>query len=157
MKHETAHDRHENIKRAIMATDSNGSAIYIDLLTIADSTEEIHANYQIKHGNYFPASEGGKATWDQFYIDGKDDGFPDGFLTIEDVVTFIDQEIERINEKKTKSILSNENTAMGVKGFRWSTILEAWINFRNKLHTAIKAGKIVDVTKAKQMRNSMYN
>jgi hypothetical protein len=157
MRHETAHDRHSNIKNAIMATGPDGNSIYIDLITITDSSEENHANYQIKHGNYYPASSSGRATWDQFYIDGKDDGYPQGFQTLSQVERFFEQEIERLQEKITECIISNENSSDDVSGRKWHLVLEAWVRFHNKFLEAKRTGKLIDVNKAKQMRKSIYN
>ena len=140
-----------------MATGSDGNSIYIDLITITDSSEENHANYQIKHGNYYPESSSGKATWDQFYIDGKDDGFSQGFQTLSQVEMFLEQEIERLQEKITECIISNENTSDDVSGRKWQLVLDAWVRFQNKFLEAKEKGKLIDVNKAKKMRNSMYN
>jgi hypothetical protein len=157
MKYETAYDRHKNILNAIMATAPDGSGIYIDLLTITDSTEENHSKYQIKHGNYLPETENSKATWDQFYIDGKEDGFQNGFQSLSDVEIFLSQEIERIAEKKTESIISNENKSMGADGARWDMVLQAWKSFQIKFLEAKKSGRLIDVDKASEMKKSMIN
>src|SRR5690606_24326432 len=167
MRYQTKRDRLKQIVSAIIpGTESGaGSSIYIDLLTITDSTEKNHANYQIKHGNFFPEiveehdgiSFVEKATWDQCYIDGKEDGFPNGFQTLEDVELFISQEIERIQEKKTQSVISNDNTADGVRGDRWNRVLVAWEGFQKRFLDAKKRGKLVVVETAKKMRNSLLN
>lgn len=167
IRYQTKRDRLKQVVAAIIpGTETKaGSSIYIDLLTITDSTEENHANYQIKHGNFFPErveEQDGikfveKATWDQFYIDGKDDGFPNGFQTLDDVELFISQEIERIREKKTQSIISDDNNADGVKGERWNRVLVAWEGFQSRFLDAKKKGMLIDVNTAKKMRNSLLN
>lgn len=167
MKYQTKRDRLQQVVAAIIpGTETEaGSSIYIDLLTITDSSEENHANYQIKHGNFFPErieEHDGikfveKATWDQFYIDGKDDGFPNGFQALDDVELFISQEIERIREKKIESIISNDNTADGVSGDRWDRVLVAWEGFQKRFLDAKKRGKLIDIETAKKMRNSLLN
>lgn len=163
IRYETKEDKHNNIKNAIMVTDKNtGTSIYIDVLTITNSTEENHSNYQIKHGNYFPKiiedGEVKKATWDQFYIDGKDDGYPDGFMSLDDIENFINQEIEKIRTKITESIISNDyKTQEGVDSNRWNLVLEAWLNFREKFSTAKENHKLIGLKEAKNLQKTLLN
>ena len=170
IRYQTKKDRLQQVVAAIIpgSESETGQSIYIDLLTITDSSEENHSNYQIKHGNFFPdkfeehPTEDEtiiveKATWDQFYIDGKDDGYPNGFRTFEEVELFISQEIERINEKKTESIISNDNTADDVRGDQWDRVLIAWQGFQKRFLDAKNQGKLIDVDMAKEMRNGLMN
>lgn len=170
IRYQTKRDRLQQVVAAIIpgSESETGRAIYIDLLTITDSSEENHSNYQIKHGNFFPdrfqdhPTEDEtilveKATWDQFYIDGKDDGFPNGFKTLDEVELFISQEIERIEDKKTQSIISNDNTADDVQGDQWERVLIAWKGFQKRFIEAKNEGKLVDVDTAKEMRSGLMN
>lgn len=170
IRYQTKRDRLQQVVAAIIpgSESDTGRAIYIDLLTITDSSEENHSNYQIKHGNFFPdrfekhpTEEETilveKATWDEYYIDGKDDGFPNGFQTLDDVETFIHDEIQRISEKKSQSIISNENTADGVRSEQWERILVAWKVFQKRFLHAKNEGKLISVEQAKQIRNSLMN
>lgn len=167
MKYSTKKDRLRQIVAAIVpGTESpSGRLIYIDLITITDSSEENHANYQIKHGNFFPERseiDGGvkmveKATWDQFYIDGKEDGFPDGFQALDDVELFLLEEIERLEEKKIRSIISNEYSSDGVKGEQWNRVLTAWKGFQDRFLKAKSEGRLIDVETAKNMRKPLIN
>ena len=170
IQYQTKRDRLQQVIAAIIpgSESETGRAIYIDLLTITDSSEENHSNYQIKHGNFFPdrfeehiTEEETilveKATWDQFYIDGKDDGFPNGFKTLDEVELFISQEVERIEKKKTQCIISNDNTADGARGYQWGRVLIAWKGFKKRFLDAKNEGKLIDVEQAKQMRDSLMN
>jgi len=170
IRYQTKRDRLQQVVAAIIpgSESETGRAIYIDLLTITDSSEENHSNYQIKHGNFFPdrfeehpTEEETilveKATWDQFYIDGKDDVFPNGFKTLDEVELFIGQEIEKIEEKRTKSIISNENIADDVRSDQLERVLVAWKGFQKRFLDAKNEGKLIDVEQAKQMRDSLMN
>lgn len=168
MRYSTKKDRLRQIVAAIIpeSESPSGLLIYIDLITITESSEKNHANYQIKHGNFFPERseiEDGvqvveKATWDQFYIDGKEDGFPDGFQTLDDVELFLSQEIERLEEKKTQAIISNENTSNdGVKREQWDRVLVAWKSFQDRFLKAKEEGRLIDIQTAKNMRKPLVN
>lgn len=170
MRYQTKKDRLKQIVSAIIpgSESESGRAIYIDLLTITDSSEENHSNYQIKHGNFFPdrfeenpkeddAIFVEKATWDQFYIDGKDDGFPDGFQTLEDVRRFIYEEVERIEAKKNDSIISPDYKSEGVRGDQWERVLTAWRGFQSRFLHAMEEGNLIDVETAREMRDSLMN
>lgn len=164
IKYETKEDQHNNIKNAIVATNKNTNvSIYIDVLTIVSSTEENYATYQIKHGNYFPKSKDDngevlRATWDQFYIDGKEDGYPNGFRTLNDISEFINEEIKRIENKKNESLISNDDICNeGVRRERWNLVHSAWLNFQKRFEGAMKENKLIDVNKAKEMVSTLYN
>lgn len=170
LRYQTKRDRLQQVVAAIIpgSESETGRAIYIDLLTITDSSEENHSNYQIKHGNFFPdryeehPTEDEtilveRATWDQFYIDGKDDGYPNGFKTLDEVERFISEEIERVLEKKSRSIISNSNEADGAKGDQWDRVFIAWKGFQKRFMDAKGQGKLIDVDTARQMRNTLKN
>lgn len=170
LRYQTKNDRLREVIAAIIpgSESETGRAIYINLITITDSSEKDHANYQIKHGNFFPNRYEQhptehetimveRATWDQFYIDGKDDGFPNGFQTLDDVEQFIMQEIIRIQEKKNISVIANDFKSDGVDHIQWDRILIAWRGFQHRFLTAKRDDKLIDVDMARQMKNSLMN
>lgn len=170
LRYETKNDRLRQVVAAIIpGTESEtGRSIYIMLKTITNSSEDNHANYQIQHGNFYPDRYEQhprepetviveRATWDQCYIDGKSDGFRDGFQTLEDVERFIAEEIERIEVKKTGSVISNDFAKDGAHHDQWERVLIAWRGFQRRFLEAKAEGKLIDVDTAKRMRNSLLN
>lgn len=170
LRYQTKNDRLREVVAAVIpgSESETGRAIYINLITITDSTEENHANYQIKHGNFFPDRYEPhptevetilveRATWDQFYIDGKDDGFENGFQTLDDVEQFISEEIGRIQEKKNGSIISTDFKSDGVSHDQWDRVLIAWRGFQERFLAAKRDGKLLDVETARQMRDTLMN
>ena len=170
LRYQTKNDRLREVVAAIIpGTESEtGRAIYIDLMTITDSNEENPVNYQIKHGNFFPDRYEQhptecetvlveRATWDQFYINGKDDGFQDGFQTLDDVEQFLCNEVARIQEKKTGSVVASDFKSDGVSHDQWDRVLIAWKGFQARFLQAKRDGKLIAVDAAKLMRDSLIN
>jgi hypothetical protein len=129
--------------------------IYIDLIVIVDSN--LPARYNIKHGNYRRVSGGYCAHIDQFYIDGSQDGYPNGFQTLDDVDQFIRDEIALIGESVTAALCSDDGQSEGVTLSRWHTILDAWLLFQEKFLTHRMKGQILTPQRAKQLCTNQSN
>lgn len=170
VRYQTHNDRIKQIvENVIPGTESEGGrAIFIMLQTVTGSNEKNHANYQIKHGNLFPVRTEQdpndeqvkiveKAKWDSFYIDGKDDGYPNGFQTLEEVEEFIEAEVERVREKVNEALISNKHEADMTPYEQWKRVLTAWETFNERFVNAKKTGKLIDVDKAQNMKKTLEN
>lgn len=160
-RYETSKTRHENIKKAIMATNPRtGAGIFIDLFAVVESSDKKHENYTIKHGNYFPkVVENGrvlKATWDEFFISGHQD-YKNGFQTLDHIKKFLESEIKRLEKRVQESIISNDYESEMVSCDRWKLVLKAWKTFQKKFLAMRKAGKIMDIKQAKEVKQQLEN
>jgi len=151
-RYQTSEEKKQQIRNAVMGN----TGIHIDLITCVDSDSP--EKYYIKHGNYSPAIEGYPESSDSFFITGQDDGFPNGFQTISDVQKFVAEEIERIKEKKTESIIGDDfKSTDGVHGDRWTKVLKAWELFQEKLERAIENNEICDYDTAVKLYQELQN
>lgn len=153
-RYATQNDRRQEIKDAVMG-DTN---IHINLITCTGSSDGHPGKYYIKHGNYFPKIDGYKETWDESFILGDDDGYPNGFQNVTDVQNFVSEEIKRIKEKKTNSLLNNDfRDKEGVFMEKWDKVLKAWTLFQEKLNKAVEKDKIINYDAAVKMQQSLEN
>lgn len=147
-RHRTTQDEKNEITQALQGD----TGIYIMLLNSVGG-DMTKGNYFLKHGNYSPEVIGRKESWDQFYITGEDEGYENGFESAEQVLAFVRDEINGIQEKRTDAIISLQGASVS----RWDGVLQAWQLFEEKLATAIEEGNILSPQQAKKIQSQIQN